>query len=146
MENLKRLCKEMKAQKLASVEFLANYDGHELVCKFKIGKVHHKLCLSTVEKVSYVIQVDIGADFSAPSLLPHGDYIALANYLEYAPNKKSPFRPSTFFEELDSKCIAYQDIRPFATGTEVQTNVLNISLISIKYVLPAKEKLVAISV
>lgn len=104
MKNLKQLYENMNSQGVISTAFNVIYNHHEFSCIFIIGVTNHQLYITTLGQVPYTIYVNIGQDFSAPSIILPEEYFALANYLGLTPSKTNPFRPFNFFEEFDQHC------------------------------------------
>lgn len=112
MNNLRHLYEDMIVQGAISTTFNVVYNRHEFSCIFIIGITNHQLYLTTLGEIPHTIFASIGQNFSAPSMLSHEDYVALANYLGFTPNKDHPFKPSSFFEEFDHHCPTHHIMTP----------------------------------
>lgn len=112
MNNLRRLYEDMCMQDTISTTFNVNYTTHLFSCIFIIGVTNHQLYMTTVEENPHTIFVNIDLDFTAPSMLSKENYVALANYLGFTPNKANPFKPINFFEEFDTFVPTHHTKKP----------------------------------
>lgn len=73
---------------------------------------NHQLYLLSQEQIPHAIYVSITLpNFNPLSMLIHEDYMDLANYLGFTPNKK----PFNFFEEFDHHCPPHHHVSPSVT-------------------------------
>jgi hypothetical protein len=112
MENLRHLYENMNGQGIISTAFNVIYNHHEFSCIFIIGITNHQLYITTPGQIPYTIYVSIDPNFNPPSMLAHEDYVALADYLGFTPNKENPFKPFSFFEEFDHHCPTDHHVSP----------------------------------
>lgn len=101
LENLKALHRDMVFKKERVATFTVDINKHPFSCIFLLEDDSRSLFLTTLGLEPHTIEVEINSYFDVPNQLKREDYDALLVYLNLKYNPLAPFKPLSFFSQID---------------------------------------------